>query len=230
MYINHSRLSAGYTSYTYRYQTVLKKQGTMKNIYLLTILILSFILNSCGQKDEKNYDGYTDLEIETEECLDKMFEKKRADFNELKTIFENYFSTGQITNPNEPIEKQYEDILSFWERPTKQFPIFTEKNKVVAIKEKLGLTEQDILKKVQLDCFTNNYIENRTEIDTLSSYYAFGASLETIREIPNISPGLIAGAIKMSMDKEDLKKELYQKSIVIMFCFDMTLYLTDGKE
>jgi hypothetical protein len=81
-----------------------------------------------------------------------------------------------------------------------------------------------------LDSFTDKYIENKTKVDTTSSYYAFGASLETIREIPNLSSGLIAGAIKMSMDKKDLKKELYQKTIVLMFCFDMTLFLSDGKE
>ncbi len=120
--------------------------------------------------------------------------------------------------------------MKFWERPTKQFPIFKNKKKVVEIKEKLGLTKQDILRKKQLDCFTNKYVENRSVVDTTSSYYAFGATLETVREIPDISPGLIAGAINMTMKKEDLKKELYQNTIVLMFCFDMTLYLTDGKE
>lgn len=202
----------------------------MKNIYILIIAMFSLILNSCGQKDERNYDGYTDLEIKTEKCLDKMFGDNNTDWKELKTIFENYFSSGKISNSKDPLEKQYEDILSYWERPTMQFPIFTEKQKVIAIKEKLGMTEQDILKKRQLDCFTNKYIENKSKVDTTSSFYAFGATLETLKEIPNISPGLIAGAIKMTMDKDDLKKELYQKTIVLLYCFDMTLFLTDGKE
>ena len=202
----------------------------MKRIYMLIIAFFSLTLNSCGQKNEKNYDGYTDLEIETEKCLDKMFGDNGVEWKELKTVFENYFSSGEICNSKDPLEEQYEDILSYWERPTMQFPIFTEKKKVIAIIEKLGLTKQDILKKRQLDCFTNKYIANKSKVDTTSSFYAFGATLETIKEISDISPGLIAGAIKMTMDKSDLKKELYQKTIVLLFCFDMTLFLTDGKE
>lgn len=85
-------------------------------------------------------------------------------------------------------------------------------------------------KNIQLDCFTNIYIENNSKIDRKSSFYAFGATLETIKNMPNLSLGIIAGAIKMSMDKSDLKKELYQKTIVLIFCFDMTLYLMDEKE
>ena len=202
----------------------------MKNIYILIIAIFFLTFNSCGQKNEKNYNGYTDLEIKTEKCLDKMFEDNDVDWIELKTIFENYFSSGKISNSKDPLEKQYEDILSYWERPTMQFPIFTEKKKVIEIREKLGLEEQDIKKKKQLDCFTNNYIENKAKVDTTSSFYAYGATLETLKEISDISPGLVAGAIKMTMNKSDLKKELYQKTIVLLFCFDMTLFLTDGKE
>lgn len=202
----------------------------MRKIRVLVIGLIVLTFQSCGQNSNEKYIGYTDLEIETEKCLDKMFEDKGADFNELKTIFENYFSDGQISNSKDPIEKQYEDILSYWERPTGRFPLFKDKKKVVAIREKLGLTEKDILGKSQLDCFTNKYIENKAEVDTTSSFYAFGATLETLKQIPDISPGLIAGAIKMSMKKEDLKKELYQKTIVLLFCFDMTLFLTDGKE
>ncbi len=202
----------------------------MKKIRVLTFAMIAFTIQSCGQNDTAKYPGYSDLEIETEKCLDKMFEEKGADFNELKTIFENYFSEGQISNSNDPIEKQYEDILTFWEKPSQQFPLFKEKKKVIAIKEKLGLTEMKILSKSQLDCFTNKYIKNKTEIDTSSSFYAFGSTLETVKQMPFISRGIIAGAINLSMKKEDLKKVLYQKTIVLMFCFDMSLFLKDGKE
>jgi hypothetical protein len=75
----------------------------MKNIYILTITILSLTLNSCGQENKKNYDGYTDLEIETEKCIDKLFEDNDADWTELKSIFENYFTSGQISNSNDPL-------------------------------------------------------------------------------------------------------------------------------
>lgn len=202
----------------------------MTKIRLILIGLIALTLQSCGQNSTQKYIGYTDLEIETEKCLDKMFADKGADFNELKKIFENYFSDGQISNSKDPIEKQYEDILTYWERPTRQFPLFKDKKKVIAIKEKLGLTEKEILGKTQLDCFTNNYIEYKAEVDTTSSFYAFGVTLETLRQIPDISPGLIAGAIKMTMKKEDLRKQLYQKTIVLLFCFDMTLFLKDGKE
>jgi len=199
-------------------------------IRFLIIGLIAFTLQSCGQNNNNKYIGYTDLEIETEKCLDKMFSDKGADFNELKTIFENYFSDGQISNSKDPIEKQYEDILIYWERPTKQFPLFKDKKKVVVIKEKLELTERNILEKSQLDCFTNNYIGHKAVVDTTASFYAFGATLETLKQIPDISPGLIAASIRMSMKKEDLKKGLYQKAVVLLYCFDMTLFLTDGKE
>jgi hypothetical protein len=202
----------------------------MKKNRILMLCLITLTLQSCGQNNGGNYSGYSDLEIKTEKCLDKMFADKGADFNELKTIFENYFSDGLISNSNDPIEKQYEDILTYWERPTRKFPLFKDNKKVVAIREKLGLTEKDILGKSQLDCFTNIYIENKAEVDKTSSFYAFGATLETLKQIPGISHGLIAGAIKMSMKKEDLKKDLYQKTVVLMFCFDMTLFLTVGIE
>ncbi len=199
-------------------------------IKIIIIGLIAFTLQSCGQNNNEKYEGYTDLEIDTEKCLDKIFEERGADFNELKIIFENYFSDGQISNSKGPIQKQYEDILAYWERPTRQFPLFKDKYKVIAIKEILGLTEKDISGKTQLDCFTNKYIENIAEVNTTSSFYAFGETLETLKQIPNISPGLVAGAINMSMKKEDLSKELYQKTIVLLFCFDMTLFLTDGRE
>lgn len=187
---------------------------------------------SCGQNSNSNtnYYGYNDLEIETEKCLDKMFEEKGLDFKELKTIFENYFSEGQISNSKDPIEKQYENILTYLERPTRQFPLFKDKKKVISIKEKLGLTENDIYSKLQLDCFTNKYLENKTKVDTASSFYVFGATLESLKQMPDISPGITAGALNYSLKKEDLKKELYQKTIVLLFCFDLALFLPDSKE
>jgi hypothetical protein len=201
----------------------------MRKIRVLVIGLIVLAFQSFGQNSNEKYIGYTDLEIETEKCLDKMFEDKGADFKELKTIFENYFSYGQISNSKDPIEKQYEDILSYWERPTGRLPLFKERKKVVAIREKLGLTEKDIIGKSQLDCLTNKYIENKAKVDTASSFCVFGAVLETIKQIPNISLGIIAGVIKMSMKKEDLKKELYQKAIVLLFCFDMTFFMNTKK-
>ena len=200
----------------------------MKIYYIIFFGLLFSDFSALGQGLPKEYDNYTELEIEIEKCLDIWIESKNVNWNDLKPIFENYFSTGEIINAKDPIEKQYYDILSYWENPTKKSPIFYNKKKVVDIKNKLSLTKEDIKSKCYLDCFTNKYILNKATIDTNSSLYAFGSTLEAIKTYHDISPGLIAGAIKMEMNKADLKKDLYQKTIVLLFCFDMTLYLTDG--
>lgn len=190
--------------------------------------LIFFTLSACGQN--KANDNYTDLEKKTEVCIDQWFESKKVSWTDLKHSFENYFSSSEITDFKDPVEKQYLDILSYIERPSRQFPIFKDKKKIIAIKNELGLTDQDIYNKNQLDCFTNLYIENKNQVDTTSSYYAFGATFEAIKQIPEISPGLLAGALKMSMNKEDLKKEIYQKTIILMFYFDFTLVLSDGND
>ncbi len=202
----------------------------MKTLIHLTFLLLLATLYACGQESSSNYDNYTKLEIETEKCLDDWFDSRNVSWNELQTVFENYFASGKISNPSDSKDKQYQDILNYWQSPSYQFPVFKDKKKVVAIKNKLGLSDQDVIIKTQLNCFTNNYIDNKATVDTTSSYYVFGATLETIKQVPNISPGVIAGAINLSMDKADLKKELYQKTIVLMYCFDMSLFLSDGTE
>ena len=202
----------------------------MNTLRHLTFLLLLTTLSACGQETTSSYDNYTKLEIETEKCLDDWLYSKNVDWNKLQTVFENYFASGKISNPSDSKDKQYQDILNFWERPSGQFPIFKDKRKVVAIKNKLGLSDQDVVMKTQLDCFTNNYIDNKAIVDTTSSYYVFGATLETIKQVPNVSPGLVAGAINLSMDKADLKKELYRKTIVLMYCFDMALFLSDGTD
>jgi len=192
---------------------------------ILFFSIIVGICSSCGQGLENKYEGYSELEIETEKCLDTWMKSKDVEFNDLITVFENYFVAGEIINVSESIDKQYQLILSYWEKPTKQFPIFEEKKKVIDIKNKLGLSEQDIKLKTQLDCFFNIYIENKANIDTTTSFFVFGSILETIKQVPDISPGLIAGSINSSMNKSDLKKSLYQKLIALMYCFDMSQFL-----
>lgn len=103
--------------------------------------------NSYGNDKKEKYKQYTELEIETEKCLDKIFEEKGVNFQELKTVYENYFSSGKISKSTDPLEKQYEDILSYWEHPDRKLPIFKDKKRVVAIKEKLGLSDNDVLQK-----------------------------------------------------------------------------------
>lgn len=202
----------------------------MNKLKLLTLSLTILTFSVCGQTKDKNYDNYTELEKKTDNCLDDWFDSKNVSWTELKVSFENYFSSSEITNPKDSIEKQYLDILSFIERPTRQFPVFKDKKKIIAVKNQLGLSNQDIYYKNQLDCFTNFYVNNKLLVDKTSSYYAFGSSFETIKRVPDISPGLLAGAIKMAMDKKDLKKDLYQKTIVLMYYFNFTLFLKDGNE
>ena len=198
-------------------------------ITLTTLLLIVFI--SCAQKREHNAtNGYSNIEKETKKCLDDWMDANHVEWKELKSIFENYFISGNISHSNSPIEQQYSDILSYWEKPSKPFPLFKDKEKVLAIIKKLKLSNQDIFGKLQLTCLTDNYIAHKKEAKKGTAFYAFGSSLETIREIPNISPGIIASALKSSVKKEELKKGLYQKSIVLLFCFDMALFLKGENE
>lgn len=206
------------------------KSEIMKPLLQLTFILLIGTLVSCNHNKTNDYTGYTALEIEAETCLDEWFESKDVDGDELKTIFENYFNSGDISNRKDSIETQYRDILGYLERPTKQFPLFKDKQKVIASIKKLGLSEENIIEKLQLNCVTNIYLDHKAEIDTLSSFYVLGSMLETIKKVPDISPGLTASAINASIDKANLNKTLYQKTIVLMYCFDMTLFLSDGKE
>lgn len=195
---------------------------------LLPLLAILFMAVACQNSTSK--EGYTSLESETEECLDHWFEESGADWTELQSIFENYFASAGISNADDPKNVQYQDILNYWERPNAPFSLFEQKTEAMDIVNSLGLTDEDIFNKKQLNCFTDLYMGHSTEIDTASTYYAFGSILSSAREMPQISPGLIAGAINYSMNPEDLNKSLYQKTIVLMYCFDMALYLPDGTE
>jgi TonB family protein len=125
------------------------------------------------------------------------------------------------------LARQYQEILNFLESPAKRFPYFKEKGKVNEIRCKLDLTEGDIRSKKQLSCLTDRYLEYKNELDTNSALYLFGVILEAVREEPDISLGLIAKTINTFMDKNNLEKGLYQKAIVLMFIFDMSLFLPD---
>ena len=202
------------------------KRNRLIILVAISLIFSQSILAFNNKKTENN----SKIENEIENCIDEFFAQKSVDFNILKRIFENYFSSSNISDINSPIEKQYLDILDFWEHPSKQFPLFADKDYLIEIRKKLGFSEKDIIQKKQLDCFTDKYIKYKCSIDTTSSIYAFGATFETLRSMPNIGPNIVAGAIKMTMQKADMKKTLYQKSIVLLFCFDMTLYLKDEND
>lgn len=200
----------------------------MQKNKLLLILILITTLTSSGQSSNK--EKTLKIESKTFECITNWMTSKGVDWKELKSGFENYFVQGEITKSSDPIEKQYLDILSYFEHPTKRFPIFKDKKLVVSKANKLGLGQQEIMTKKQLDCLFTNYTDNKLQIDTASTYFVFGDIIETIHKVPNVSPGLLAGAIKYGVKQEDLKNEYYQLTIVLLYYFDMTLFLTDGNE
>lgn len=200
----------------------------MQKNKLLLILILITTLTSSGQSSNK--EKTLKIESKTFECITNWMTSKGVDWKELKSGFENYFVQGEITKSSDPIEKQYLDILSYFEHPTKRFPIFKDKKLVVSKANKLGLGQQEIMTKKQLDCLFTNYTDNKLQIDTASTYFVFGDIIETIHKVPNVSPGLIARAIKYGVKQEDLKNEYYQLTIVLLYYFDMTLFLTDGNE
>jgi len=198
----------------------------MKKAILLSLIIIT--IGSAGQNNINNDPGLSALEAETEACIEKMMADNNASMEELKTVFENYFSSAQISDRNAPLAKQYQEILDFLESPARQFPYFKEIGKVIEIRSKLDLTEGDIRSKKQLNCLTDRYLEYKNELDTNSAFYLFGVILEALREMPDISPGLIAKTINTYMDKNELEKGLYQKAIVLMFVFDISLLPADG--
>jgi TonB family protein len=198
----------------------------MKKAILLSLCII-ITLSSAGQSATTNDPGYSALETETEACIEKMMADNDAGMQELKTVFENYFSSGQISDRNAPLAKQYQEILDFLGSPAKRFPYFKEIGKVTEIRYKLDLTEGDIRSKKQLSCLTDRYLEYKNELDTNSAFYLFGSILESIREMPDLSLGLIATTIDNFIDKNELEKGLYQKAIVLMFVFDISLFKAD---
>lgn len=189
---------------------------------LIFVFFILFALHGKAQNET-----YTEAEQKTLENFNNWFSENGIDWNELKSYFESYFQDGGIIDKNKSIEEQYLDILSYFERPTMGFPVFKEKKKVIAIRKKLNLSKKDIIAKKHLNCFNDIYSTLKTENDTTSSYYVFGATIETIIKIPDVSPGLVASAIRTQVQLSDFKKELYQKSIILLFIFDMTLFLND---
>ena len=197
----------------------------MKSIKITVCAIFSILTLSCSNSKNDKYIGNSAPEVKAEKCLDKWIEKKGVSWEELRLVFENYYAEGNISDPSEPVADQYNDILNFWAQPTKRFPSFRQRNKAAEIQAKLGLSDEDIRKKAHLDCLTNAYVENKSIVDTASAFYAFGATMESLKEIPNVSPGLVARALNFYVDKTDLNRELYQKTIILLYLFEMKMNL-----
>lgn len=165
------------------------------------------------------------LEEETLGSMKTWFENSGVDDNALQESFEKYFSTNDITDPSDTKPDQYMDILSFIRKPD-GFPPLKDKRKVLGMMKSLDINSQDLERKNHLDYFYNIYRENKDAVDTTSTYYVFGATIETLNKIPRLgSPGLVAKTLQKQMEQADLKKELYQKTVIMLFYFDMAMHL-----
>ncbi len=157
--------------------------------------------------------------------MNKWFENSGVDGDKLQSGFETYFTSNGIAETSDAKPDQYMDILKFIENPD-DFPPLKDKPMITQTMQKLGISSRDIQEKKQLDYFYKYYLKNKQEVDSTSSYFVFGATIETLNKIPRLgSPGLVAKTIKNQMNKVDLKKELYQKTIVMLFYFDMAMHL-----
>lgn len=193
------------------------------------LFVLTGVLLACNQSkpQPKTYVGYTNFEIETEECIDLWLKEKDVEENEIKTIFEQYFIDAKMSKASDPIEKQYQDILNSWEKPSKRFPPFKDKNKINTIRTKLGLSERDIVIKTHLNCLLSVYETYYSHLDTKSLFNTLGSILEDTKKMQGANPGISAGTMNKTITEEDLKKPIYQKTLALMFCFDMALFLKD---
>lgn len=166
------------------------------------------------------------MEEETLSSMKTWFEKNDVDDDALQDSFENYFSTNDITDPSDSKVDQYMDILTFIQDP-ESFPPMTDKSKVTRMMDDLGISGSDVKDKKHLDYYYDYYMKNKEAVDTTSTYYVFGATIETVNKIPKLgSPALVAKTLKNQMDKADLRKELYQKTIMMFFYFDMAMHIS----
>ena len=198
----------------------------MTKTAILTALIFSIGLTACGQNPETDNSDYSKHEKQVNDCLDQWFQEKELKWTELESIFLNYFEQGEIVESTSSESEKYQTILKFFERPTRQFPIFKEKKKAVATRYKLGLSQLDAKQKKQLDCLT----DNESEFNENSSLHQMKETIKTLQGLPDISPGLVAGTMNSFLTEEDLEKELYQKLITLTFIYDMTMFLKDENE
>lgn len=192
------------------------------------LLIAVIILLAACQQNQKQYDNYSELEKQSEQCMDDYLKGHDVKWKEIKPVFEDYFASAEITNPEDDLSKQYMDILKYWANPSGRFPAFKEKAKILKIKEKLDLGKSEIMANKHLSCFRKIYEEHEASVDSSSAYATFGKTLKAVNNAPNVSPGIVAGGLFSGIEEEDLEKAVYQKAITMMFVFDMSVFLPDG--
>lgn len=191
----------------------------------LLVLLLP-VITGCDSLQDKST---AEMEKETMKRMNEWFEKSGVDGDKLQMSFETYFMSGGIAEPSDSKPGQYMDILTFIQNPD-DFPPLKDKSMIMETMQKLGMNSSDIKEKNQLDYYYQYYRDHKQEVDSASSYFVFGATIETLNKIPRLgSPGLVAKTIKNQMNKADLEKELYQKTIVMLFYFDMAMHLREKR-
>ena len=193
------------------------------------LLIAAIILLVACQQNDNQYKNYSELEKQSEQCMDNYLDDHDVEWKDIQPVFEDYFASAEITNPEDTPAKQYMDILKYWANPSGRFPAFKEKSKIVKVKEKLDLSKKEIMANKHLACFREIYEKNQESIDTTSTYAAFGKTLTAVNNAPNVSPGIVAGGLFSNIEEKDLEKAIYQKAIAMMFVFDMSVFLSEGK-
>lgn len=187
--------------------------------------LLLLVLPVVAGCDSFQQTSTSELEEETMKRMNEWFENNGVDGDKLQSSFEAYFTSSGITEASDAKPDQYMDILTFIQEPDK-FPPMKDKPLITKTMKKLGISRSDIQDKKQLDYYYQHYLDHKQKVDSSSSYFVFGATIETLNKIPRLgSPGLVAQTLKNQMNKTDLKKELYQKTIVMLFYFDMAMHL-----
>lgn len=193
---------------------------------ILTALFIALELTARGQNTKTDNSDYLKQENQLNDCLDQWFQEKEVKWTELESLFLNYFEEGDLVESGISESKKYQTILKFFERPTREFPIFIEKKKAIATRYQLGLSQIDVKQKKQLNCLT----DNESQLNENSSLHQMRETAKTLQRLPEFSPGLVAGTMNSFLTKEDLEKELYRKLIALTFIYDMTMFLNDENE
>jgi hypothetical protein len=191
----------------------------MKKILFLLILSVSFQSNS-----QDNSTITTEKNIAS--CYNNWFKKSEVDLVEFQNQFESYFIVNKLIDSNLTTDKKYEAILKILENPPKKLPKFQNKNSLVELIKKLNISNSDIIKRGQLKCLMDFYKTNKSKLENKSGIYAIGITLEHVERAPGVSQELLISSIRMNLNKNELKKDIVQISLVILL-FPELILLTD---
>lgn len=179
------------------------------------------------QAKEINRKRYSDVEKDLEECIDEWLEENDLKWKNLESLFLGYFSSIGVTQKNTPKYKQYDNVIKYLTKPRGTLPKFKNRKEVVEIIEKIGLTEEEASKNEHLNCWIKMYNEEENRFNSSSA--AFQVAKPLAKKI-DYEPFMRFDSYSMMFhfDKEEFKKPLYQKSIVLVYIFDMGFHLDEA--